>query len=62
MFFEPLLFYSHNNLESEVIIVHLAMYTHQGDPLDGPLFALAHFGACCYTILQFPLCLNPNHQ
>jgi hypothetical protein len=54
MFFESLLLYSHNNLENEGIIIHLAMYTHQGYPLNGPLVALAHFGAFCYTIPQFP--------
>jgi hypothetical protein len=36
--FESLLFYSHRNRESDVIIIPSAMGIHQGDPLGGHYF------------------------
>jgi hypothetical protein len=36
------------------------MGTHQGDPLKGALFALAHFMALHSIINHFPSCLFPS--
>jgi hypothetical protein len=36
------------------------METHQGDPLGGALFALAHFKALLSIINHFPSCLFPS--
>jgi hypothetical protein len=58
--FESPLFYSHHNREGDVIIIPFAMGTHQGHPLNGALFALAHFRALLSIINHFPFCLFPS--
>jgi len=58
--FEFHLFYNHCNRESDVTIIPFVMGTHQGDPLQGALFALAHFRALDSTINHFPSCLFPS--
>jgi hypothetical protein len=40
--FEFPLFYSHHNYEGDLTIIPFVVGTHQGDPLGGALFALAH--------------------
>ncbi len=52
--FESTMFYNHCNCESEVI--PLTMGTHQGDPLGGALFVVAHFRALHSTTSCFPSC------
>jgi hypothetical protein len=55
--FESPLFYSHYNCESDVIVIPFTMGIHQGDPLKGALFTLAHFKTLCYIARCFPSCL-----
>jgi hypothetical protein len=58
--FESPLFYSHHNRGYDVTIIPFAMETHQGDPLRGALFILAHFRALHSTASHFPSCLFPS--
>jgi hypothetical protein len=58
--FEFSLFYSHCNYEDDVIVFLFTMGTHQGDPLEGALLALAHFRALCSIASHFPSCLFPS--
>jgi hypothetical protein len=51
------MFYNHHNHESDVIVIPFAMGTHQGDPLGGALFVLAHFKALCYIVSHFISCM-----
>ncbi len=53
------MFYSHQNHESDVIIIPSPMGTHQGDPWGGALFALTHFKALHYTTNHFHSRLFP---
>ncbi len=53
-------FYSHHNHEGDVIIIPFTMGTHQGDPLGGALFTLAHFRALHFIINHFPSSLFPS--
>jgi hypothetical protein len=55
--FEYLLFYSHHSHESNLLIIPSTMKTHQGNPLGGALFALAHFRALRSIVCNFPSCL-----
>jgi hypothetical protein len=57
--FESPLFYSHCNHEKDLIIIPFAMGTHQGGPLRGTLFALAHFRALHSIVSHFLSCLFP---
>ncbi len=41
--FKSPLFYNHHNHKGDVIVIPFTMGTHQGDPLGGALFTLAHF-------------------
>ncbi len=59
--FEFPLFYNHCNYEGDVIIILFAMGTHQGDPLEGALFALTHFRALHFTTNHFLSCLFPSN-
>jgi hypothetical protein len=58
--FESPMFYSHCNHEGNVTIIPFVMGTHQGDPLGGALFALAHFKALHSIINHFFSCLFPS--
>ncbi len=52
--------YNHHNCEGDVIVIPSIMGTHQGDPLGGALFALAHFRALHSIANHFPSCLFPS--
>jgi hypothetical protein len=43
--FESPLFCNHRNCVGDVIVILSTIGSHQGDPLGGALFALAHFKA-----------------
>jgi hypothetical protein len=59
--FEFPLFYNHHNREVDVVVViPYAMGLHQGDPLRGALFALAHLKALHSIVNFFPSCLFPS--
>jgi hypothetical protein len=58
--FEYPMFYSHHNHEGIIIMIPFAMQTHEGDPLGGALFTLAHFKGLCFTINHFLSCLFPS--
>jgi len=53
-------FYNHHNHEGDVIIIPSTMGTHQGDPLGGALFTLAHFRALHSIVNHFPCYLFPS--
>jgi hypothetical protein len=64
--FESPLFHSHRNHEGDVIVIPSTMGTHEGDPLGGALFALAHFRALCsiarhFLFYLFPFITNDKH-
>jgi hypothetical protein len=58
--FEYLLFYSHYNRESIIIVIQFAMGTHQGDLVGKALFVLAHFLALCSKGSWYPSYLFPS--
>jgi hypothetical protein len=58
--FEFPLFYSHHNREGNVTIIPFTMGTHQGDPLGGAPFTLAHFKGLCFIINHFPFYIFPS--
>jgi hypothetical protein len=43
-----------------VTSIPFAMGTHQGDPLEGASFILAHFRLLHYIANHFPSCLFPS--
>ncbi len=54
--FEFPLFYNHCKYEGDVTIIPFVMgRTHQGDPLGGTLFALAHYRALYFIANHFLL-------
>ncbi|KAL2634830.1 hypothetical protein R1flu_006309 [Riccia fluitans] len=54
------LYFSHRSHEDEVSLLSSESGTHQGDPLGGALFALAHLRALRTTASEHPLCLFPS--
>jgi hypothetical protein len=58
--FEYPLFYNHRNRDGDVTIIPSTMGTHQGDPLGGALFALAHLKTLRSTTSHFPFYLFPS--
>jgi hypothetical protein len=58
--FEFPLFYNHCHHESDVTIIPSTMGTHQSDPLERALFALAHFKALRCTTSHFSSYLFPS--
>ncbi len=54
------LFYNHHNCEGNVVIIPSTMKIYQGDPLEGALFALAHFKDLHSTISYFNSYLFPS--
>lgn len=57
---ESPLLYSHQELTGEYTLISSAEGTRQGDPLGGPLFAMAHFTALRATAVAHPTCLFPS--
>jgi len=52
--------YSHRDHEGDVTIIPFATRIHQGDPLGGALFVLAHFKALSFIANHFLSCLFPS--
>ncbi len=54
-------YYQHGQHEPKgVTIIESSLGTRQGDPLKGPLFALAHYWTFLKTIAQAPSCVFPS--
>jgi hypothetical protein len=57
--FEFPLFNSDHNHEGDIMVIPSTMGTHEGNPLGGVLFALAHFRVQCFIVNYFSSYLFP---
>jgi hypothetical protein len=54
------LYFQHGQHVEGVTIIESSLGTKQGDPLKGPLFALAHYQTLLKTIAWAPNCIFPS--